>query len=124
MLGGGMRQAGVLAAAGLVALRDGPRTLAEDHRNATLLASELRAVEGIEVVEPGPQTNILICRLARVTPADLIRALAGAGVLAVPLIGDRIRFVTHRDVSREQVLAAAHTIRGVLETQVARSVSE
>jgi threonine aldolase len=116
MLGGGMRQVGVLAAAGLVALRQGPRLLEEDHRNAAVLAAELSSIEGIEVVEPGPQTNILICRVEGVAPADLVRTLAAEGVLAVPLVGERVRFVTHRDVSREQVLEAARRIARVLET--------
>jgi threonine aldolase len=123
MLGGGMRQVGVLAAAGLVALHDGPRELAEDHRNAALLAAELGALPGIEVVEPGPQTNILICKVAGIAPPDLIRSLASEGVLAVPLVGERIRFVTHRDVTRVQIAEAAKKIARVLGTSVARSSS-
>jgi threonine aldolase len=121
MLGGGMRQVGVLAAAGLVALRQGPRLLEEDHRNAALLAGELSSIEGIEVVEPGPQTNILICRVEGIAPADLVRTLAAEGVLAVPLVGERVRFVTHRDVTREQVLEAARRIARVLETARSKS---
>src|SRR6185369_13771380 len=81
MLGGGMRQVGVLAAAGLIALHEGPGELEEDHRNAARLAGELSTLPGIDVVEPGPQTNILICRVAGTAPADLIRALAAEGVL-------------------------------------------
>jgi threonine aldolase len=123
MLGGGMRQVGVLAAAGLVALRDGPRLLEEDHRNAALLAGELSSIESIEVVEPGPRTNILICKLEGVAPPDLIRALAAVGVLAVPLVGERIRFVTHRDVTRQQVLEAAGIIGRVLESSARRESS-
>ena len=123
MLGGGMRQVGVLAAAGLVALRDGPRALEEDHRNAALLAGELSTMDGIEVVEPGAQTNILICRVPGGATADLVCALATAGVLAVPLHGDRLRFVTHRDVTREQVLAAARTIGRVLPAHSPRSAT-
>jgi threonine aldolase len=121
MLGGGMRQVGVLAAAGLVALHDGPRELVEDHRNATLLASELSSLPGIEVVEPGPQTNILICKVAGIAPPDLIRTLATEGVLAVPLVGERIRFVTHRDVNRSQVLEAAKKIARVLSSNLSKS---
>jgi threonine aldolase len=123
MLGGGMRQVGVLAAAGLVTLRDVPRGLAEDHRNAALLAAALSSCEGIEMVEPAPQTNILICKVHGVAPPDLIRALAAEGVLAVPLVGERVRFVTHRDVTREQVLEAARTIGRVLGASRSRSSS-
>ena len=121
MLGGGMRQVGVLAAAGLIALREGPRELEEDHRNAALLARELSSLPGIEVVEPGPQTNILICKVAGSTPADLVRALAAEGVLCVPLVGERIRFVTHRDVSRTQIQEAAKRIARVLAASVSKS---
>jgi threonine aldolase len=121
MLGGGMRQVGVLAAAGLIALREGPRELEQDHRNAALLGSELSSLPGIEVVEPGPQTNILICRVPGSTPADLARTLAAEGVLAVPLVGERIRFVTHRDVNRAQVLEAARTIARVLSSALRNS---
>ena len=110
-----MRQVGVLAAAGLVALRDGPSALAEDHRNAALLAAELSAVDAIEVVEPGPRTNILGCRVRDRSPAEVARALAAEGVLAVPLVGGLLRFVTHRDVTRAQVLAAARIVARVLE---------
>jgi threonine aldolase len=123
MLGGGMRQVGVLAAAGLVALRQGPRHLAEDHRNAALLAAELSAIDGLEVVEPAPRTNILICRVAGVAPADVVRALAAEGVLAVPLVGERVRFVTHRDVTREQVLEAAAAAARVLGATRSRAAS-
>jgi threonine aldolase len=121
VVGGGMRQVGVLAAAGLVALRDGPRLLEEDHRNAALLASELSSIAGIEVVEP--RTNILICKVAGMVPADLVRALATEGVLAVPQVGERIRFVTHRDVTRRQVRDAAGIIGRVLESGTRRTAA-
>jgi threonine aldolase len=94
MLGGGVRQGGVLAAAGLVALRRRER-LAQDHQAAATLAAGLREL-GWDVAEP--QTNIVVA-----TVSDLpgtLRRLAEAGVLAVPLAG-RVRFVTHRDASAD-----------------------
>jgi len=94
MLGGGVRQGGVLAAAGLVALRRRER-LAEDHQAATTLAAGLREL-GWDVAEP--QTNIVVATVADLN-ATLGR-LADAGVLAVPLAG-RVRFVTHRDASAD-----------------------
>ena len=106
MLGGGMRQVGVLAAAGLVALRDGPARLAEDHSNAELLAHGLEAAAGVEVQEVTPRTNIVVCTLESASSSRFAEQLAQAGVLAIPLIGDRLRFVTHRDVSRAEIVKA------------------
>ena len=114
MLGGGMRQVGVLAAAGLLALRDGPGRLAEDHRNASLLAEELGATEGVVVDEVETRTNIVLCRLDAVEAAPFARALAEKGVLAIPLLGGRLRFVTHRDVSRGDIERAIDVVREVL----------
>jgi len=111
-----MRQVGVLAAAGLLALRDGPARLAEDHRNARLLAAGLAELEGIEVEDDGVRSNIVICRLRENTAARLTRALAERGVLAIPLLGDKLRFVTHRDVSRDQILLAIEAAREALAT--------
>lgn len=111
MLGGGMRQVGVLAAAGRLALRDGPARLAEDHRNARLLAAGLAELDGIEVEDDGVRSNIVICRLRGNDAPGLTRALAERGVLAIPLFGDKLRFVTHRDVSRDQILLAIEAAR-------------
>lgn len=94
MLGGGVRQGGVLAAAGLVALRRRDQ-LADDHEAATTLADGLREL-GWEVGRP--QTNIVLADVP--DPAATLRSLADAGVLAVPIAG-RIRFVTHRDASAD-----------------------
>ncbi len=92
MLGGGVRQGGVVAAAGLVALnRIGD--LAADHANAVRLAAGLREL-GVAANEP--QTNIVLAEVA--DAPDFIGRVAAAGVLAVPM-GERVRFVTHRDVT-------------------------
>lgn len=114
MLGGGMRQVGILAAAGLLALRDGPSRLAEDHRNAAFLAEELGAMEGIVVDEVEIRTNIVLCRLQAADAGRFAGALAERGVLAIPLLGGRFRFVTHRDVSRSDVQTAVDVVREVL----------
>jgi threonine aldolase len=97
MLGGGVRQGGILAAAGLIALEN-IDSLADDHRNAAMLADGLTAL-GWDVTPP--QTNIVM-----VSVADVEHALAGLqriGVLATPMAG-RVRFVTHRDVSAEDIV--------------------
>jgi len=103
-LGGGMRQAGILAAAGLIALEQGPQKLARDHANAKFLAVGLARIPGI-TIDPGKvQTNILICDTSGsgITAADLSRKLAEQNVLASAYGPYIIRFVTHLDVNREQ----------------------
>jgi threonine aldolase len=116
MLGGGMRQAGVLAAAGLVALEKGPKRLQEDHDNAQILAHRLAEVPGIGLDPVKVQTNIVIFDLkkARRSSADFLRALANRGVLAVPVDNDRVRMVTHLDVDRQDVEKAAEIVRDIL----------
>jgi threonine aldolase len=102
MLGGGMRQAGVLAAAGLYALDHHVERLADDHRNAAALAEGLAAIDGLRV-EP-VQTNIVYVHIPAERCAALQAYLAEHGVIA--LIGPKTRLVTHLDVSIEQIGAA------------------
>jgi threonine aldolase len=109
-LGGGMRQAGILAAAGLVALEAPPKHLADDHSNAKLMAERIG-------LDPGKiQTNIVIFDIARtgLAPADFLGRLKSSGVLAGSVGGTRIRLVTHYDVSREDCVLAAEAIANLL----------
>jgi threonine aldolase len=103
MLGGGVRQGGVLAAAGLVALERIP-SLAADHANATTLASGLADL-GWEVNRP--ETNIVLASAPDV--GVMLRALDQVGVRAVPMAG-KIRLITHRDVSAADVTEALDRI--------------
>jgi threonine aldolase len=107
MLGGGMRQVGVLAACGLVAISEPMiARLAEDHANCRRLAEGLAELPGMEADLEVVQTNILFFSYRGAKGADgLARELNAAGVRCLAL-GDRIRFVTHREVSRAQVDAA------------------
>ncbi|HEX4006949.1 MAG TPA: low specificity L-threonine aldolase [Acidobacteriaceae bacterium] len=106
-LGGGMRQAGILAAAGLIALEEGPQRLHEDHANARLLAERLAAVPQIDIDLPAVQTNIVIFRLRnRGDATAFVAKLKERGVLAGTVGRDGVRFVTHRDVSRAACDAA------------------
>src|SRR5215471_12832984 len=116
MLGGGMRQAGVLAAAGLVALEKGPKRLQEDHDNARFLARRLAEVPGIGLDPAKIQTNIVIFDLkkAQRSSSDFLKALADRGVLAVPVDNERVHMVTHLDVDRGDVEKAAGVVREVL----------
>ncbi len=114
MLGGGMRQAGILAAAGLIALRKGPDRLPEDHENASRLAHGLAGLRGIELDPATVRTNIVIFRL---TPelcggsaAAFLSRTEEAGVLGGSVNQEKVRFVTHRDVSRAQIDEAIERI--------------
>jgi len=108
-LGGAMRQAGVLAAAGLYALDRHVERLAEDHENARLFAHRLDGVPGIEVAGP-IDTNIVFFEVASMTAVDLLGALAPRGI-RFDRIGDHtLRAVTHLDVSRENIEEAAAAV--------------
>jgi threonine aldolase len=104
MLGGGMRQAGVLAAAGWVALDEGPKLLPLDHENAQILAQGLAKIPGICMDTKKVQTNIVIFDVGgtRYSAAQLVERLNRRKVLTGAVDGTRIRLVTHRDVSRSQ----------------------
>jgi threonine aldolase len=106
MLGGGVRQGGVIAAAGLVALDYLPR-IPEDHAKAQRLAAGLRA---FGVVTPTPETNILLVPVPN-APAALA-ALEEAGVRALP-VGSAVRFIPHRDLSMEDIEEALRRMEPV-----------
>jgi threonine aldolase len=107
-LGGGMRQAGVLAAAGLIALEEMPARLGEDHANARLLAEAVAKQEAAEIDLETVQTNIVIFQLRRGENAAVFcAALKQRGVLASEVAVRSVRFVTHLDVRREDCERAA-----------------
>jgi len=113
-LGGGMRQAGVLAAAGIIALEKGPEHLNEDHANAKFLAEGLAKVQGIKLDPTKVQTNILIFDISGtgMDSGEFTRELAARNVLAGGVTADTVRLVTHRDVDRA---ACERTLRVVQE---------
>jgi threonine aldolase len=107
-LGGGMRQAGILAAAGLIALEEGPKRLHEDHASAKLLAERLANAPQLVIDPAAVRTNIVICRLADHSDATaFVAKLKERGVLCGTVGRDSVRFVTHRDVSRAACEEAA-----------------
>ncbi|HET6921844.1 MAG TPA: GntG family PLP-dependent aldolase [Anaeromyxobacteraceae bacterium] len=114
-LGGGMRQGGVLAAAGLYALDHNLARLPEDHENARLLAERLGQLPGASLLHP-VETNLVFVAFAGRSARDLSRAFGAAGVLASPAGSrpDAMRFVTHLDVTRDEVLEAAGRMAGVV----------
>jgi threonine aldolase len=129
LLGGGMRQVGVLAAPGLIALRDGPagmiERLAEDHANARRLGEALADMDGInsagDVAQPAPgrldparvTTNFVVFRVSR-DRAAFIDALERRGVLVVAYPHDQVRAVTHYGVERADIDTAIAAVRDAL----------
>jgi threonine aldolase len=111
-LGGGMRQAGILAAAGLIALHEMPKRLGEDHANARLLADAVAAQpKAAEIDMDAVQTNIVIFKLrGNGDAAAFTSALKQHDVLASAIGPHAVRFVTHYDVSREACVRAASIV--------------
>lgn len=105
MLGGGMRQVGVLAAAGKIALEESPKLLAEDHSNAKRLAEGLAELPGVKIDPERVQTNIAIFDIAAtgISTAQMTAELKARGVLANGINAREMRMVTHYDVSREDI---------------------
>ncbi|MCA1850264.1 MAG: low specificity L-threonine aldolase [Acidobacteria bacterium] len=119
LLGGGMRQAGVLAAAALVALEESPARLHEDHANARRLAEGLAELPGVKIDPEGVVTNILIFDVSGTgRPSEEICASLRSdfGVLAHGF-GPSIRMVTHYDVSRAQIDTALEALKKVVSRQ-------
>jgi threonine aldolase len=110
MAGGGLRQAGVLAAAALHALDHHVERLAEDHAHARRLAEGLQGLPGVSVALP--HTNIVFVDLAPDKPRDVVARLAARGVLATGLY--RLRLVTHLDVTGDDIERALAVLRAEL----------
>ena len=114
-LGGGMRQAGVLAAAGLIALEKGPARLHEDHENARFLAEGLAQIPGIKLDLSTVQTNIVIFDVTGTGMAstDITTKLKERNVIAGTVNPELIRFVTHCDVTRADCEEALRAMEAV-----------
>ena len=117
LLGGSMRQAGVLAAAGLVALENSPAGLARDHENARFIAESLSQMPGISVNPTDVQTNIVILdvRSTGMTGKEMSAKLRDHGVLSNAIAEYRMRMLTHFDVTREQCEQAMGIMSEVLQ---------
>jgi len=115
-LGGGMRQVGVLAAAGLVALEESPKLLPRDHSNARKLAESLAAMPGITIDPEKVLTNIVIFGVQGTghTAAEICAALAERNILASPTEKFFIRMVTHYDVDEAGIDTALAAIKLIL----------
>jgi threonine aldolase len=114
--GGGMRQSGLLAAGALYGLEHHLRLLPADHENARLLAERLAEVPGVTVDLGATQTNIVVFDVAKTgrSPVDLAQAAEERGVRIVPFGATTLRAVTHLDITREGVQAAADILVDIL----------
>jgi threonine aldolase len=112
VVGGGMRQAGILAAAGIHALENHIDRLADDHANAQALAVGLNAIEGIETDPAATRTNMVFARLSgTIASAVTEERLADEGVLVLP--GNPMRLVTHLDVSADDIARVIGIFSGI-----------
>ena len=114
MLGGGMRQAGVLAAAGILAITEQVQYLRKDHDNARRLAQALRELPGLAIDDDAVHTNMIFARVEKGSGADLVRKMAGEGVL---LSGSRntLRLVTHFDFHEKHIEPVAAAFSRAIE---------
>lgn len=114
VLGGGMRQVGILAAAGLVALEQGVDRLADDHERAARLAREVDALPGARVDLARTRTNIVMVELGAGNAAYVTAELGRRGVRALPFGASTLRFVTHREISDAGVQQAILALTEIL----------
>jgi len=115
-LGGGMRQAGVIAAGALYALENNIERLAEDHANAQLLAATIRSLPGVELRPEQVDTNIVVFHVAPElgTSSEVASRLRDRGLLVIPFGAQSLRAVTHLDVSRAEVERACQILEEVI----------
>jgi threonine aldolase len=116
MFGGGMRQAGVLAAAGLIALEESPKRLHVDHENARHLSEGIAAMPGLKIEPSKVRSNIVIfdCELTGKTAVELCDLLREKGIWALDTATHSVRFVTHCDVDRAGIERALAVLKEVV----------
>ncbi len=116
MFGGGMRQVGVLAAAGRIALEESPKHLAIDHQNAQLLAQGIAKIPSLQIEPNVVKTNIVIfdCKQTGMDAVQLCDALKPHGIWALDTARYSVRFVTHCDVDAEGCERALQVLRAVV----------
>jgi threonine aldolase len=123
LFGGGMRQAGIIAAAALYALDHHIERLAEDHQNAQLLAAAIRETDGLALTPPEIDTNIVIFEVNPQlgTAVDFAARLKNAGVLMLAVGPQLIRAVTHLDVSRSEIEQAGTILQATAEASLLKT---
>jgi threonine aldolase len=108
--GGGMRQIGILAAAALYAIQNNRERLKEDHRRAKTLADRINANPNLEINMKAVQTNILLFKPLKMTPADGLKKCREKGLILTPGTIDSLRAVTHLDVNDDDIEKAANIL--------------
>ncbi|MCL2400432.1 MAG: low-specificity L-threonine aldolase [Defluviitaleaceae bacterium] len=117
IMGGGMRQAGILASAGIIAIEKMRLRLEQDHKNARLLAKWLRQIKGIVVQSKYIQTNMVFCKMdfaPPLTPEIFVKRLSDANILVNPPEESIMRFVTHNDVREMDIQRVVEVIKSIL----------
>jgi len=117
LLGGGMRQVGVVASAGIVALQEMIERLEEDHILAKKLANGLAEIKGVELDPKDVETNIIIFKIKRngISAPKFVEMLKEKGILALSISEDEVRFCTHKDVNEKDVERALKACREILQ---------
>lgn len=115
MFGGGMRQAGIIAAGALFALRHHRERLAEDHTNARRLAAGLANIQGLEAAPADVETNMVRFRVQLMPAREMVEQLRARGVLVLPVGPDTIRAVTNLMVTAEDIEAAVKIISALMK---------
>jgi threonine aldolase len=117
MLGGALRQSGIVAAAAIYALENNVDRLQQDHDNARLLATKLAAIDGINADSNATESNLVFFEVDSKlgTAVQLAAALKERGVRIGPMGGQRMRAATHLDVSKQDMNATADAVRACVE---------
>jgi threonine aldolase len=117
LMGGGMRQAGILAAAGIVALNKMVGRLSEDHENAKLFADEISKIDTIKVKRDRLDINMVYFEIegSKVESPELVEALKQKGIKINGIDKNEYRFVTNKDVTREDVLYVAEVLKDIVK---------
>ncbi len=115
MLGGGMRQAGVLAAAGIIALEKMPSILKKDHDNAKILAQGLNKIDGFNIDLKNMHTNIVMAKITFTEKSayDIADKLKEFGILASPFADDKLRFTTNHHITKENIIYVLDKVKSI-----------
>ena len=116
ILGGGMRQSGILAAAGLYALKNNIERLADDHENTKLLANELNKLDNININLDEVQSNMLaLTTPENITASELVATAKQKGVLFNSIAKNKVRIVFHLGISKQDTITAAEILKNILK---------
>ena len=122
VLGGGMRKAGIIAAAGIFALKNNVERMAEDHNNALILANGLAQIDELSVDLKWVQTNMVVVSIDKTYSVPLGEYLKQRGILIFG--GETIRLVTHLDITEDDMITVIESIKGFFSSKIHMSWME